>query len=150
MQNKSTSNGDLLVRSCQKGFTLLEVLVAVMILGLTLTALLQQFSVAQRAGIKSRDVTEAVMLAKEKLEEIKIEKDLSESTESGTFDNGYEWETIITPYTYEEEGDEESYEELKYETFQLQSKVKWHIDEDGRGKEFELTTLKTVRKKKWN
>jgi hypothetical protein len=121
-----------------------------MILGLTLTALLQQFSVAQRAGIKSRDVTEAVMLAKEKLEEIKIEKELSESTESGTFDNGYEWETIITPYTYEEEGDEESYEELKYETFQLQSKVKWHIDEDGRGKEFELTTLKTVRKKKWN
>jgi type II secretion system protein I len=134
-------------RSCQNGFTLLEVLVAVMILGLSITAILQQFQVALRAGSKTQDVTRAVIHAKEKLEELKVDKELSESSESGSFEDRYEWETHIVPYTYAEEGDDESYENLKYETFQLRSIVKWHYGE--REKQVELTTLKTIRKKKW-
>ncbi len=134
-------------RSCQNGFTLLEVLLAVMILGLSITAILQQFQVALRAGSTSQDVTGAVIHAKEKLEELKVDKELSESSEGGSFDDGYEWETLITPYTYAEEGDDESYENLKYETFQLRSIVKWRYGE--REKQVELTTLKTIRKKKW-
>ena len=147
MQNKQRSDPSPIPCSCQNGFTLLEVLLAVMILGLSITAILQQFQVALRAGSTAQDITGAVIHAKEKLEELKIDKELSESSEGGSFDDGYEWETVITPYEYIEEGDDESYENLKYETFQLKSVVKWRYGE--REKQVELTTLKTIRKKKW-
>ncbi len=141
MNNPVTGHG------CQRGFTLLEVLLAVMILGLSITAILYQFQVALRAGSKSREQSVAVMHAREKLEELKIQKEFTESSESGSFDDGYEWETRVTPYSHSEE-DEDTYESLKHETFELQAIVTWGNDE--REKQVELTTLKTVRKKKWD
>ena len=62
---------------CQSGFTLLEVLLAVMILGLSITAILFQFQVALRAGSSSKDNTQAVVHAREKLEELKTQKKFS-------------------------------------------------------------------------
>lgn len=147
MKIKQTSEALPLSRSSQDGFTLLEVLIAVMIMGLSITTIMQQFSVALRAGSKTQEVTKAVLHAKEKLEELKTKKDLSESTESGDFDDGHEWETQIIPYTYAEEDDAESYESLHYETFQLKAIVTRHFGE--RASQIELTTLKTVRKREW-
>jgi len=143
LKNKPKSKRPVL--SCQYGFTLLEVLIAVMIMGLSITALLQQFSVALRAGSKTREVIKAVTHAREKIEELKTKKELSESTESGSFENGYEWETHVFPYEYPEEDD--SYETLKYETFQLNSIVSWQFG--GREKQIQLSTLKTLKKKEW-
>ena len=54
------------------GFTLLEVLLAVMILAITVTVLLQQFSVALRASTTSQEVTRAMLHAKQKIEELKM------------------------------------------------------------------------------
>ena len=123
-----------------------------MILGLSITAILFQFQVALRAGSKTHEVTYAVTHAKEKLEELKLQEELSESSESGTFDDGYAWETAVAPYVYTEEGEgedeEESYEDLKYETFLLTAAVTWQDGE--REKQVELATLKTVRKQKWD
>jgi len=51
----------------QKGFTLLEVLLAVMILGISLTTILLQFQTALHAGSISQEKTIAVIYAKEKL-----------------------------------------------------------------------------------
>ena len=147
MQNKQRSNPSPMPRLCRNGFTLLEVLLAIMILGLSITVILQQFQVALRAGSRTQGVTRAVIHAKEKLEELKVDKELSESSADGSFDDGYEWETLITPYTYAEEEDQESYENLRYETFQLKSVVKWRYGE--REKQVELTTLKTIKRKKW-
>lgn len=131
----------------QRGFTLLEVLLAVMILGLSLTAILFQFQVALRAGSKARDVSQAVLHAKEKLEELKSRKIFAESVESGSFDDGYTWETSITPYVYEVSKDDSAYESLRYETFELTAIVKRQIEE--REQQLEFSTLKTVRKKEW-
>ncbi len=134
--------------SCQSGFTLLEVLIAVMILGMSITTILQQFSVALRTGTKTQEVIKAVMHAKEKLEELKVKKELSESNETGSFEDGYEWETYVVPFIYgQEEDDDQDYEKLRYETFQLKSIVLWQHGE--RKKQIQLSTLKTIRKKKW-
>jgi hypothetical protein len=119
-----------------------------MILGLSITAILLQFQVALRAGGISQDVTHAVARSKEKLEELKLRKDLSELTESGSFDDGYFWETQITTYVYTDESDDESYEALKHETFQLTSIVTWVCGE--RERQVKLSTLKTIRKRKWD
>ena len=123
MKNRRMSENLNIPLSSQRGFTLLEVLIAVMILGLSITAILQQFSVALRAGKKSHDVTHAMLHAKEKIEALKVEKDLSESSDTGIFDDGCEWETRVEPFSYGEDGDAESYEDLKYETFSLLSIV---------------------------
>jgi prepilin-type N-terminal cleavage/methylation domain-containing protein len=117
------------------GFTLLEVLIAVAILGTAIVVLLLQFSVALRAGSITQNVTVAVLHAREKIEELKMERELSESSQSGTFSDG------IIPE------DEQIYADLKVETYQLSSVVKWKDGE--RIKQVLLTTLKTVRKKAW-
>jgi len=134
--------------SGRSGFTLLEVLIAVMILGLSLTAILQQFAVALRAGTAAQDITVAILHAKEKLEELKIRKDLAEGAEDGSFDDGYEWETRIEPYSYAGEQDAEAYETLKHETFKLTSTVKWRSGV--RQRHVDLTTLRTTKKKEWD
>ncbi len=140
-------NNSPLTLTDRRGFTLLEVLVAVMVMGLTLTVLLQQFSVALRAGARSRDITCAVMHAREKLEELKLEKQLSESSESGRFDDGYTWETRVTPYEYTvQEGEETFFDNLNYDTFTLQAAVSWKSGV--RTREITLQTLKTIKKEK--
>jgi prepilin-type N-terminal cleavage/methylation domain-containing protein len=146
LKNKQRNNKSPV--SSQRGFTLLEVLIAVMILGLSITTILQQFSVALYSGSKTQEVIKAVIHAREKLEETKIKKELSESTESGSFEDGYEWETSVIPYIYPEESeDEQSYEKLMYETFQIKSVVTWRIGDHE--KQIQISTLKTNRKLKW-
>ena len=131
-----------------QGFTLLEVLIAVAILGTAIVVLLLQFSVALRAGSITQNVTVAVLHAREKIEELKMARELSESSQSGTFSDGYEWETQVIPYRHEIiPEDEQIYADLKVETYQLSSVVKWKDGE--RIKQVLLTTLKTVRKKAW-
>jgi len=118
-----------------------------MILGLSLTAILFQFQVALRAGSKAQDVSRAAMLAKEKLEELKARKTFTAATESGSFDNGYSWETAVNPYAYEAAADDSSYENLTYETFELTAIVTWQAEE--REHHIEYSTLKTVKKQEW-
>jgi len=131
-----------------QGFTLLEVLIAVAILGTAIVVLLLQFSVALRAGSITQNVTVAILHAKEKIEELKMERELSESSQSGTFGDGYEWETQVIPYRHETiPEDEQAYADLKVETYQLSSMVTWKDGE--RTRKVLLTTLKTVRKKEW-
>lgn len=131
----------------QQGFTLLEVLAAVMILALTLTALLQQFSLAQRAGVVSWDNTRAMLHAREKLEELKSRHELTEGTESGDFDDGYAWQTTVSPFEYSWAEEDDVFESLRYETVQLDVTVSWRSGE--RPRQVELTTLHTKLKKQW-
>jgi general secretion pathway protein I len=131
----------------EAGFTLLEVLLAVVILGVSLTTILLQFQTALHAGSISQDRTNAVIYAKEKLESLKIEDELSESSQSGTFENGYEWETEVSLYEYEDQADDISYEDLRHETYKLRATVKWNSGINKR--QVELITLKTITRKEW-
>jgi type II secretion system protein I len=151
LQKKPPNAQDVLFRRqslLNQGFTLLEVLIAVAILGASIVVLLLQFSVALRAGSTTQNVTVAILHAKEKLEELKMARELSASTSSGTFNDGYEWETQVTPYRHETIPEEEQvYADLRVETYLLTALIKW---KDGaRTKQVQLTTLKTVRKKEW-
>jgi len=134
-------------RASQDGFTLLEVLVAVMIMALSLGALLQQFAQASRAGAASSDSTRAAMYAREKLEELKTMQDFGEFSAGGTFDDGYEWETRVQLYGYDEFEDQAVFDDMRYETYHLSSVVTWRYG--NRARKVELETLKTVRKSEW-
>jgi general secretion pathway protein I len=131
----------------QAGFTLLEVLLAVVILGVSLTTILLQFQTALHAGSISQERTNAVIYAKEKLESLKIEDELSESSQSGVLESGYEWETEVSLYEYEDQADDISYEDLRHETYKLRATVKWNSGINKR--QVELITLKTITRKEW-
>ena len=95
-------DGDTLVERLpagrrQRGFTLIEVLVAFGILALTMVALLQVFS----QGLRSVDVSErhliATMLMRSILDDLGTEIPIVAGERSGDIDDGYRWTTRIAP-----------------------------------------------------
>ena len=131
--------------SIQKGFTLLEILLAISILGVAITAIMQQFSAGLRIAGTSQSYTTAAIYAKQKIEELQVEEEMKEKEESGSFDDGYYFQVSITPYEgYMEEEDEELFDHLPLEMYRLESIVWWKEGE--KEKSVRLTTLKTVKK----
>ncbi|ADJ29710.1 type IV pilus modification PilV family protein [Nitrosococcus watsonii] len=91
----------------QRGFSLLEVLVAFAILGVALGVLLQIFATGMRATTLSEDYTYAASLAETKLATIGVEAPYLEGIEEGRFDQKYSWRTTILPYEEPQEALEE-------------------------------------------
>ena len=75
----------------QDGFTLMETLVAMMILSIALVIIFQQFSEALNAGHISEAYTRAVWHAREKMDELLLHETLSEDDQEGDFGDGYRW-----------------------------------------------------------
>lgn len=79
------------------GFTLLEVIVAVVIAALCLSALAQVFATGVRAAGAASDYTRAVTLAQSLLASAGVEKPLEEGAESGTTADGkLTWTLTVT------------------------------------------------------
>jgi len=132
----------------QSGFTLLEILLAISILGVATTAIMQQFSAGLRIARTSQTYTTATIYAKHKLEELQVEEEMQEKEETGSFEDGYHFRVSIMPYEeyMEEEEDEDLFEHLPLEMYLLESVVWW--EEGEKEKSITLSTLKTVKKKK--
>lgn len=115
----------------RSGFTLIEVIIAMAILGISLVLVMQLFAGGLRAARTSCDYSRAVLHAKDKMEDISNEP----VQDSGEFDDGFKWETEV-----------ESYKEVKDEPFKL-LKVKVRVmwpDVMKNSKTVELVGLKAV------
>ena len=138
----------------QTGFTLLEILLAIAILGVAVTVIMQQFSAGLRIARTSKTYTTATIYAKQMLEEYLLAEEMEEGEASGTFDDGFTWNVSIAPYEDYMEGEgateeqQELYEYLPLEMFRVESVVSWM--EGGREKSVALATLKTVKKTEEN
>jgi len=86
----------LILNSRRGGFTLLEVLVAIAILGIAVTVVLQLFSANLRAISVSGDYVSAATKAEAKMREILSDDKLSEKSSSETTDDGYRIDVSIT------------------------------------------------------
>jgi prepilin-type N-terminal cleavage/methylation domain-containing protein len=75
-------------RQWQRGFTLLEVIVAVVIAALCIAALSQVFATGVRAAGTSSDYMRAVTLAQSLLSGVGVEKTVADGSESGTSRDG--------------------------------------------------------------
>jgi len=71
-----------------KGFTLIEVLVAFVILGLSLTAAYSAFTGGLRSELAAKDSTEGILLAQSYLAEIGVSRPLVEGTQEEQLDTG--------------------------------------------------------------
>ena len=82
------------------GFSLLEVLVAFVILALVATALFRLFSGALVNASAADDYTHAVLVAESVLAEAAAANPLVEATNTGSAEDGrITWTTRVTPYT---------------------------------------------------
>jgi general secretion pathway protein I len=83
------------LRQGYTGFTLIEVLVAVAILGVGLTVIIELFSGGLRLGRASEEYTQAVNYARTKLEETAIKPVLEEGIEEGSFNDTFRWQVDV-------------------------------------------------------
>ena len=86
------------MRKSNRGFSLLEVLVAFVILALVLGVLMQIFSGGLRNASRAGEYQHAVLLGQSKLASVGIETPLKEGESNGEFDGTYRWQVSIRPY----------------------------------------------------
>jgi len=124
------------------GFTLLEVLVAMTIVGIGVVTLLQVFSMGLRLGARSSMQTEALASGRLVLDDILARSKLEDGAEQGTFDDRTRWQlqvqTVRDPQGELTLG---SNLELKDVTVNLT------VNDGGRERRLEFKTLRLVRKK---
>ena len=77
------------------GFTLLEVVIAMAILGIGMTVILELFSGGLRLGRLSRDYTKAMNYASLKMEEIATRNTVEEGGDEGEFDGAFRWKVGV-------------------------------------------------------
>ena len=120
----------------QRGFTLLEVLVAFVVFTITLGVLLNIFSLAIRTTQTAQDQQKAVLLAESKLAELDAGLTLRPGVERGEFDDRFGWETRIEEFDSRALMDNQSV----LVPYRLSVVVNW--DEQ---RSYELFTLRLVR-----
>ena len=118
------------------GFTLIEVLVAMMILAISFVVLLQLFSGGLRTGRLSDDYTRAILHAREKMEEILLFEKSGSGEQEGEFKDGFKWKTKIVRI----ENTEEEAAKMSLDSFNVKVEVTWF--EGSREKHFEINSLK--------
>jgi general secretion pathway protein I len=127
--NKDKAEGGR--RKAESGFTLIEVIVAIVILSISFVLVMQLFSGGLRAARSSCDYTRAIVLAKDKMDELSA----APVNDSGEFEDGFKWESEAEAYK-KLEGTDSNLVKLKV-------KVIWD-DAMKKNKSIELVSLRLV------
>jgi general secretion pathway protein I len=77
------------------GFTLIETVIALAILGIGLTVIIELFSGGLRLARTSEEYTKAMNFARMKLEEIISQQKIEEGTDEGEYDDTYRWQVSM-------------------------------------------------------
>ena len=117
------------------GFTLLEVMVAMAIVGLGIVTLLEIFSSGLRLGTKSSERTEAILYGRQVMDDALIRRDVRRRREDGSFENKYRWVLRTDPVREESVLDLSSGWELEQVTLEMGNLV-------------QMKTLRLVKKER--
>jgi general secretion pathway protein I len=79
----------------EEGFTLIEVVVALAILGITLTVIIELFAGGLRLARTSKEYTKAVSYAHTKMEDIVSQQNIEEGVSEVEFDDIYHWRVAM-------------------------------------------------------
>jgi len=113
----------------EKGFVLLEVIVAMALFAAGIVAISRLFTGSLRLSAGARDASAGAIYARQRMEEALLAPEPLEGVERGSFGEGYRWklETSLVP----------SEEEAAYDEIRYRVTVTW--DDGGRERATELT-----------
>jgi general secretion pathway protein I len=127
-----------------RGFTLIETLVAMSILAISLVVILQLFSGGLKSSKLSDEYTRGIFHAREKMDEILLAKELTEGVIDGKFDDGFRWRAEALHLDIKEAKDVK----LPFRAFNINVDVMWNAG--GHEKHFAISAIKLVRPSKDN
>lgn len=120
-----------------RGFTLMEILVAVMLLAISLTIIMQLFSGGIRNITLSDSYSKAITHARNLMEESLSETRYVEGTQTGAIDDEYTWTRSIF-FIKPEIGKESS----EVRELEIKVRVEWIFM--GMTRDFEIATIKAL------
>ena len=124
----------------ENGFTLLEVVVAMAIVGLGVVTVLEVFSLGLRLSARSYGQSEAMTYGLRVLDESLARREVQDGSEEGSFGERYRWRMQVETWRDEAQLSSLGWE-LKEVTLQMERR------DGGVGKRIEMKTLRLVRKK---
>lgn len=133
---------DLLRLTSRKGFTLIETLVAMMILSISFVVIMQLFSGGLKSSKITTDYIYGIFHAREKMEEILLSDNLTSGNLNGDFDDGYEWTATVSLL----ETDEKADNRMPVTPAEVMVDVRWRNGE--RIKHFKIKTITLAQKPK--
>ena len=125
-------------RNASRGFTLLEVLVALALLSIALVAIFELFSANLRGIAKSDDYSYAVIMAEAKMRQILDDDTLAEQTLTESTEDGYRINAVVSSTA------SDRMENLQIKLLEINLTVSWI--KDSKERTLNLKTLKMVNK----
>jgi general secretion pathway protein I len=119
------------------GMTLIEVLVAFVVLSVTLAVILQIFTGGMRNARLADSYSRAVFLAESRLAAVGMEQPLVQGEEHGQVGQDLQWRVIVMPVDDPGAADRRL---LPVRLYEVQIRVMWA--EDGHSRQIALNTLK--------
>jgi len=129
--------------SKQRGFSLLEILIAFSILALSLGILLKIFSAGVNTAVVAEDYTAAVQIAESLMAKTGVETPLQANQASGLENEKYHWLVEVSPFEFNPENVDPT--ALTAVLFKVKVTVSWG-DDNVNDRQIELTTLKLINK----
>jgi len=134
-----SSDAVLMSRDPDRGFTLIETLVAISLLAISLVIILQLFSGGLKSSRLSDEYTRGIFHAREKMDEILLAGDLTEGIINGEFADGFKWKAEALRFNIDEARDVK----LPFRAFNIKVDVTW--DAGGQEKRFTISAMKLVK-----
>ncbi len=128
----------------QHGFSLLEILIAFSILSLSLGILLKIFSGGVNTAGVAEQYTAAVQIGESLMTRAGIEFPLQASETTGTEDDLYNWQLLITPFNFNPELID--LKKLKLIAFKVNVIVSWDTGHANQ-RQIELSSIKLTMEK---
>jgi general secretion pathway protein I len=128
----------------QRGFSLLEILIAFSILAISLGILLKIFSSGVTTARVADDYTNATQIANNLIAKTGVETPLKITETLGIENDIYHWKVRVNPKTFV--SPELSLQNLPVELFEVNVQIWWGDDAKTDDRVLELTTLKMAAK----